>query len=102
MKIVVMADSALLLAGSALAQKASMPKDLPPYGPETPLAAPAVKSTTLDNGLTVWLVAQPGFPKIALTVAVRGEFGADPVARHGISDLLAKTVDQGTIARTAR
>lgn len=102
MKILVISFSALWFAGSAVAQKAPLPKDLPPYGPEMPLAAPAVKSTKLDNGLTVWLVSEPGFPKIALTLAIRGGFGSDPVDRPGISDLLAKTIDQGTSARTAR
>ena len=102
MKILIIWLCALLAAGSALAQKALLPKELPPYGPETPLAAPAVKSAKLNNGLTVWLVSEPGFPKIALTVSVRGGFGADPVDRPGISKLLASTVDQGTSTRTAR
>ena len=102
MKALVISLSALLFAGTALAQKAPLPKDLPPYGPETPLAAPAVKSAKLDNGLTVWLVSEPGFPKIAVTLAVRGGFASDPGDRPGISDLLAKTVDQGTATRNAR
>ncbi len=102
MKILVISLSAILLTGSTLAEKAPIPKDLPPYGPEVPLAAPAVKSTKLDNGLTVWLVSKPGFPKIAITLAVRGGFATDPADRPGISDLLTKTIDQGTATRTAK
>jgi zinc protease len=79
-----------------------MPKDLPPYGTEKPLRPPSVHSAKLDNGLTVWLVSEPGFPKVAFTVAVQGGFAADPADRPGISELLSKTMDQGTKARTAK
>jgi predicted Zn-dependent peptidase len=79
-----------------------MPKDLPPYGAEKPLRPPSVHSAKLDNGLTVWLVSEPGFPKVAFTVAVQGGFASDPADRPGISELLSKTVDQGTKARTAK
>lgn len=93
----------LLLASLALAQKeAPLPKDLPPYGAEKPLSAPSVKTAKLDNGLTIWLVSEPGFPKVALTVAVRGGFAADPADRPGISELLCKTIDQGTKSRSAK
>jgi zinc protease len=91
------------LAAFGFAQKeAPMPKDLPPYGPERPLQAPSVKSAKLDNGLTVWLVSEPGFPKAAVAIAVRGGLASDPSDRPGISELLAKTVDQGTNSRNAR
>jgi len=93
----------LLRPSFAGAQKeAPLPKDLPPYGPEKPLATPSVKSATLDNGLTLWLVSEPGFPKVALTVAVRGGLAADPAARPGLSELLSKTLDQGTRTRSAK
>lgn len=93
----------LLLASFAVAQKeVPLPKDLPPYGPEKPLATPSVKAATLDNGLTLWLVSQPGFPKVALTVAVRGGLAADPAGRPGLSELLSKTLDQGTRTRSAK
>ncbi len=62
----------------------------------------AVHSAKLDNGLTMWLVSEPGFPKVAFTAAVQGGFAADPADRPGISELLSKTVDQGTKARTAK
>jgi predicted Zn-dependent peptidase len=61
-----------------------------------------VKSTRLDNGLTLWLVSEPGFPKVALTVAVHGGLAADPGARPGLSELLSKTLDQGTRTRNAK
>jgi zinc protease len=93
----------LLVASFAAAQKETpLPKDLPPYGPEKPLATPSVKSATLDNGLILWLVSEPGFPKVALTVAVRGGLAADPAGRPGLSELLSKTLDQGTRTRSAK
>src|ERR1700759_1546132 len=94
--------AAVLLATSVLAEKTPLPKDLPPYGPETPLAAPDVKETKLDNGLTVCLVSKPGLPKVALALAVRGGLAADPQDRPGISELIAKTIDQGTMTRSAK
>jgi zinc protease len=92
-----------LFASCAFAQKqAPLPKDLPPYGPEKTLEAPSVKIAKLDNGLTVWLVSKPGFPKLSYVVAVRGGFAADPNDRPGISELLSNTIDQGTKSRNAR
>jgi zinc protease len=93
----------LLSASFAHAQKERpLPKDLPPYGPVAPLKAPTVKTVQLDNGLTVWLVAREGFPKVAFTVAVRGGLAADPKDRPGLGEVLAKTVTQGTKTRSAR
>jgi len=94
--------SALALASSLPAQKAQLPRDLPPYGPETPLRAPEVKTAKLENGLTVWLISEPGFPKIALSLAIKGGYASDPSDAPGISDLLARTVNQGTRTRNAR
>jgi zinc protease len=88
------------LAGAQ--KEAPMPNDLPAYGPEKPLQSPPVKTAKLDNGLTVWLLASPGFPKVALTIVVRGGLAADPPDRPGISKLLSNTIDQGTRTRDAR
>jgi zinc protease len=90
------------LTPKTLAQKTPLPEDLPPYGPEKPLAAPSVKAAKLENGLTVWFVSEPGFPQIALDLAVRGGYAADPADRPGISQLLAATVTQGTSTRSAK
>ncbi len=92
-----------LFESCAFAQKpAPLPKDLPPYGPEKAVEAPSVKIAKLDNGLTVWLVSEPGFPKLSYTVAIRGGYAADPSDRPGISELLSNTIDQGTKSRNAR
>ena len=103
MRTMRIAIAIFFFASSSFAQKeVRMPKDLPPYGAEKSFPVPSVKSAKLENGLTVWLVSKPGFPKVAFTVAVRGGLAADPVDQPGISELLSKTVDQGTKTRTAK
>jgi zinc protease len=79
-----------------------MPPGLPPYGPMRLPEAPKVKSETLSNGLTVWLVQQNNLPKAAITLTLRGGYCADPADVRGISDLLAATVKLGTSSMTAR
>lgn len=79
-----------------------LPKDLPPYGPLVPFPTPNVQVSKLPNGLTVWRVARPGFPKVTLTLAVRGGRAYDPKDRPGVSDLLMAVMDQGTKTRSAK
>ena len=64
----------ILAAGSANStQKESpLPKGLPPYGKLKAFPAPQVATRKFANGLTLWLVPRPGFPKISYTLAVRG------------------------------
>lgn len=93
----------LLFGASTLAQKdLPMPKELPAFGPEKPLRAPSVKVSQLANGMTIWLVAEPGFPKVAYSLFVHGGMASDPADRPGISELLSKTIDQGTKSRSAK
>ena len=94
----------LTISLGALAQEKlpPLPKDLPPYGPLAPFRAPAAEVRKLSNGLTVWLVPRPGFPKVALAAAVRGGRASDPKDRPGLSDILLATIDQGTKTRTAK
>jgi predicted Zn-dependent peptidase len=79
-----------------------LPKDLPPYGELKPFRAPQVTTQKLANGLTLWLVPRPGFPKVSYTLAVRGGMSADPQDRPGLADLLTATINQGTATRTAK
>lgn len=93
----------LLISLTAPAQKQTpLPKDLPPYGPIKPFTPPAVQASKLPNGLTVWLVPEPGFPKVAFAIAVRGGLAADPADRPGLADLLGDVLTQGTKARSSR
>src|SRR5580700_5428787 len=91
------------LALGAYAQKApKLPGDLPAYGPLKPYAGPKVISSKLSNGLTVWLVPRPGYPKVAFALAVHGGLASDPKDLPGLSDVLASTVTLGTKSRTAK
>jgi zinc protease len=87
---------------AAPAADIKMPPGLPPYGPMRLPEAPKVKSETLSNGLTVWLVQQNNLPKAAITLTLRGGYCVDPADARGISDLLAATVKLGTSSMTAR
>jgi len=87
-----MVSTAALVALCAVAAEktAPLPRGIPPYGPLQPVSAPHVKQRKLDNGLTVWLVATPGFPKVAFSIAVRGGYAADAKDRPGMADLIAE------------
>lgn len=93
----------LLLCPFVQAQKEDpLPKDLPPYGAQTAFQPPEVKASKLGNGLTVWLVSEPGLPLVSFRVVVLGGLAFDPAEQQGISDLIAKALTQGTKTRTAR
>jgi zinc protease len=103
MRIFSIACTLLIIATQSFAQKETpLPKDLPAYGPERPLSAPSVKISKLDNGLTVWLVSEPGFPKVAFSIALHGGLAADPSDRAGLSQLLGDTINQGTKTLNAK
>ena len=88
-------------AGMAAEKEAALPKDLPAYGPLPAVSTPVVKVEKLPNGMTLWLVPRPGFPKLAFVFAVRGGTAADPRQRPGLSELLVNTLHQGTATRNA-
>jgi zinc protease len=103
MKKLVTLILAFMLGTAAWAQKEQpLPKELPPYGPQPALQLPDVKASKLENGLTVWLVAQPGLPKISFSVAVLGGLASDPANRPGMSELLSNTLTEGTKTRSAK
>jgi predicted Zn-dependent peptidase len=79
-----------------------LPKDLPAYGPLKPFVPPQIVEKTMPNGMTVWLVPRPGYPKVALALAIRGGLANDPETMPGLSELLASTVTLGTKVRTAK
>jgi zinc protease len=95
--------TAPFLSSALLAAEAKpLPKDLPPFGEDRPLPTPSLTASKLPNGLTVWLVKRPGFPKITVVLAVRGGTASDPEGQEGIADLLADTLKEGTATRSSR
>ncbi len=103
-RIVSLALIAALAATAAVqgAKESPLPKDLPPYGPQKSLPAPTIVDASLANGLTVWIVPRPGFPKVTALLAVRGGTAADPEALAGTAGVLADVVKEGTARRTSR
>ncbi len=90
------------LAAPLHAKELPLPAGLPPYGPEKPLPVPKIEQQTLGNGLTVWLVPRPGFPKVTALLVVRGGTAADPPAMGGMADVFAATLKEGTAKRSSR
>ena len=108
-KLAPLALSALLAAASAAAPRRALgaeppplPKDLPAFGADRPLPIPAISKSTLPNGLTVWLVKRPAFPKVSAALVVRGGSVVDPPGMEGVSQLLASTLKEGTAKKTSR
>ncbi len=102
-KAVALVLLAAAASGAALAkQPPAMPKGLPAYGPDKPLPAPTIVTETLPNGVTVWIVPRPGFPKVEAAVVVRGGNAVDPADLPGVSDVLASALKEGTATRTSR
>jgi zinc protease len=99
-----LALSTALLAPGVLraAEEKPLPKELPRFGADPPLPVPATARSTTPEGLTVWIAARPGLPKLTATLTVRGGSAADPRELPGVSQLLAETVKDGTATRTAR
>lgn len=99
-----LALSAALSLGLAAtaAEEPPRPKDLPPYGQDKPLPVPEIVTSTLANGLTVWLVPRPGLPKVTAVLVVRGGSAVDPADKMGISEVFAAALKSGTASRNAR
>src|SRR5579871_3196725 len=93
---------AVAAAAFAADKPQALPKDLPAYGVMKPFVAPHIAESKLDNGMTVWLAPEPGFPKVAFTLVVRGGLAADPKDRPGFAGLLAAALTEGTRQRSAR
>jgi predicted Zn-dependent peptidase len=91
-----------LAVPAAAEEPRPLPRDLPPYGQDKPLPVPEILQSTLDNGLTVWLVPRPGLPKVSATLVVRGGVAVDPPGQEGISEVFAAALKSGTAGRTAR
>ncbi|WP_243303660.1 M16 family metallopeptidase [Geothrix oryzisoli] len=92
--------SALPLA--AAAAEVPLPKDLPPYGADRAIPALNITQRTLPNGLAVWLVNRPGFPKVSAYLAVRGGNAHDAADRQGITGFMAGLLNEGTATRTSQ
>lgn len=100
--LALLAAASLLAPAAFAAEPPPLPKELPAYGADRPLPVPAISKSTLPNGLPVWLVKRPSFPKVSAVLAVRGGTAADPAGMEGVSDLLAATLKEGTAKKSSR
>jgi predicted Zn-dependent peptidase len=101
-RLVAMAVCGLLLAAGLAVADLQLSGELPPFGPEKPLALPPIAQSKTPEGLTVWIVRRPSFPRVAAVLAVRGGAAVDPADLPGIASLLATTVKAGTETRSSR
>ncbi len=69
--------------------------------PITEFALPNITEKTLDNGLNVIVVEQPGLPVISLDLYLPGGDSATPADLAGLADLTATLLPKGTDSRSA-
>ncbi|HKC25354.1 MAG TPA: pitrilysin family protein, partial [Thermoanaerobaculia bacterium] len=84
------------------AEEKPLPKELPPFGPDKPLVVPKIEQSKLPDGLLVWLVSRPGYPKMTGLLTVRGGSAADPKEIEGTAETLADVVKEGTATRSSK
>jgi len=102
MKTIAAALSLVVCVSAPAAEQKPLPKDLPPFGTDKPLPVPPIDASRTPEGLTVWLVRRPGFPKTTLVLAARGGIAADPQGLEGVAELLAQTIKDGTATRSSK
>jgi zinc protease len=102
MRTKLLAAALLLLALPVFAaEQKPLPKELPAFGADRPLPTPQLTEVKTADGLTVWIVARSGFPKVTCNLVVRGGSAADPQDLPGLNGLLAGTLKSGTPTRSA-
>ena len=75
-----------------------MPADrtrFPPVGPYPGFQFPAVRRTSLENGLRVWTIEQRAVPLISVLLLVRRGSAADPPEHEGLAALTGDLLDEG-------
>ena len=72
----------------------------PGPGPEAKWTPPAAQTFSLQNGLPVHLVEQPGLPLVSVNVLMLVGREANPEGKAGLAALTANLLDEGTTSRT--
>jgi len=73
----------------------------PPLGADRPFIAPKVETTTLANGLELFVVERRDLPKVNVTLVTRGGAVGDPAGKAGVANLTVTAIDLGTKTRKA-
>jgi zinc protease len=74
---------------------------LPGLGPERPFAFPAIRRTTLTNGLRVWTVEHRQVPLVSVLALVPVGASSDPSNRPGLAAITGDMLDEGCGDRSA-
>ena len=67
----------------------------------TRFVAPEVATTTLDNGLEIFVVERRELPKVAVSFSTRAGIVADTAGKQGTAQSAMRTIDLGTKTRSA-
>jgi zinc protease len=75
--------------------------NLPDLGPELPFSFPAIRRSTLANGVRVWTVEHRQVPLIALLALVPVGASSDPAHQPGLAAITGDMLDEGCGDRSA-
>ena len=74
---------------------------LPDLGPERPFTFPAIRRTSLANGLRVWTVEHRQVPLVSVLALVPAGASSDPPAHPGLAAITGDMLDEGCGDRSA-
>ena len=74
---------------------------LPGLGPERPFTFPAIRRTTLANGLRVWTVEHHQVPLVSVLALVPVGSSSDPANQPGLAAITGDMLDEGCGDRSA-
>jgi predicted Zn-dependent peptidase len=74
---------------------------LPTLGPERPFTFPAIRRTTLANGVRVWTVEHRQVPLVSVLALVPVGASSDPPNRPGLAAITGDMLDEGCGDRSA-
>jgi zinc protease len=95
--------AASLAVPAASAQVKNWPSESAPRPLRaTPVTFPPYEIRTLPNGLQVVVVEQHEQPSISVRMLVGAGAAQDVAPRHGVANMVASLLDQGTTTRTAQ
>ena len=74
---------------------------LPEPGQPRPFVFPAIRKSSLPNGLRVWSVRHDAVPVVTLMVLLRRGAADDPPGKEGLAAITVDMLDEGSGGRTA-
>ena len=80
---------------------ASVKGQIPSPGTARSVSIPAVKETTLKNGLKVAVVEKPGVPIVTAQLLVKAGANSEAIEKAGVANMTAEMLTKGTKTRTA-